>query len=407
MGAGAYPVAYRAQAAKYAPGGFQKPGPPIPANDNNPPGRVIPFPRPARGLPKTGLYGDNAGARAAYQRAIQKLRDKRMARHAMKGLRLRNPFWLAEEIWRHLYRWRDQQAGNAAHWDFSSPWIVDYDCGAKTHGPHHRVQSTCGALYSISQSVTTGWPGIQDQGLHWLAMFSSENYPWFSIYRHRPSFKARLLKTSGWHDPWVPATPDKPMIVLPRIATGPAPAMVPENLPIGQPVVTPKPVPFRWLRPYRTALHGFDTPYSSERGPAPAPKGLQRYVATRAGVRSASASNRRSPPPARTKERKFIMAIARGSALGVALNATTEALDFVNALYWALPADKRYAGRSSQNGRIRAVLENFDHIQWDVAFKNLIANQVIDYIGGRIGRLNAKASRRAGFSTGFMTGPLY
>lgn len=115
----------------------------------------------------------------------------------------------------------------------------------------------------------------------------------------------------------------------------------------------------------------------------------------------------RRPPGRRTKERKLILSLTGAAA--IPMNLVTESLDFVNALYEALPQRYRYRGKSDQQHRIEAVYRHFDKIEIDKAIKNLVVNQVQDAVIGKIGRLQARSYREMynlyGVRGGFGVGP--
>ena len=111
-------------------------------------------------------------------------------------------------------------------------------------------------------------------------------------------------------------------------------------------------------------------------------------------------------PPFRTKERKFILSMASGSAAGMFVSAVTEADDFVDDLWRALPDDlrkskKRYKGKdgrwhAAKVGELQkfaALLGHYQEIDVGKALYNVLVDQATDAAYGRLGQLNAKAQR--------------
>jgi len=207
---------------------------------------------------------------------------------------------------------------------------------------------------------------------------------------------------------------DYGMVHLPKIN----PQVNPLALPIFQPVPLFKPVPQAdvaamskasaarnaWISPTRTLprpqiapqpeVEPIVVPVSPLLPNQPAPR-LQVYPAPRA----LPGRHRNAPPPKRTKERKFILAPLQGSLVGLAMNAVTESADFVDSLFYAIPVALRPHwpnGKAKKLGltdKAYQVYKHFGDIDAQVAFKNLLTNQIGDTIGGIAGRMNAKALR--------------
>lgn len=111
--------------------------------------------------------------------------------------------------------------------------------------------------------------------------------------------------------------------------------------------------------------------------------------------------HRNRPPPRGTKERKFILAPAQDSVIGILANAVTETNDFVEALYFAIPPRLRGPKRhTTLQEKMAAIYLHYDQINVGYAFNNLLQNQIGDAIGGMQGRLQARANRKLGLSTG-------
>jgi len=82
-----------------------------------------------------------------------------------------------------------------------------------------------------------------------------------------------------------------------------------------------------------------------------------------------------------------------------ALHATTELLDHLDSFHDALPKQFQAKGgfikglgfrNATPQAKARAVMQNFDKLDWNEVVKNIIANEIEDRT---LGRANAKADR--------------
>lgn len=153
-------------------------------------------------------------------------------------------------------------------------------------------------------------------------------------------------------------------------------------------------------------------------------------------------------PGKNVKEKKFAI-YARGLPVGI-LNVTSEVKDFVEAIWKALPfglrrdylRDELIKKLGEEDGRKRFNLmvamrikgndalklqglgavqrkwqdiklqdmmldlyNNWDRINWEKAFKNLVENEIEDRVFGEAGKRAARASRTLGMSHGIQLGP--
>lgn len=230
---------------------------------------------------------------------------------------------------------------------------------------------------------------------------------------------------------WVRTTPGLPNInrpypyLQPYYLPSENPNMNPQVLPILRPVPIARPRPYRDMRkqsrkhnrymnwasptrlvprvvtPGRNLPEPIEIPVSPILPNQPSPR-IQVYP----NPKPLPGKHRNAPPPARTKERKFILAPDQKSPIGLAMNAVTESADFVNALFYAIPVALRPRwpdGSLKKLGltdKAYQVWKHFGDIDSEVAFNNLLKNQVGDAIGGIRGRANAAALRRIYDKTG-------
>ena len=130
-------------------------------------------------------------------------------------------------------------------------------------------------------------------------------------------------------------------------------------------------------------------------------------------------------PGSRTRERKFIANIAARSILGKMIGGVTESLDFINAIWEALPPANRTGQRMTKRGKrageyvqafaptpndkLRDIYRGWDKIDVEAAIRNVILEQLEDALYGRLGRAQQRLARntleRIGRPVGLTTGP--
>jgi len=101
-----------------------------------------------------------------------------------------------------------------------------------------------------------------------------------------------------------------------------------------------------------------------------------------AGVRSPAkpADQKRDPGPAAKRAFKLMAMFS-------------EAMDFVEVLYKALPRNIRNQYPRNHGGRVRALLDNWDDIEWDTFAVEFAANEFGDQIWGRFFGMRNQISR--------------
>lgn len=115
------------------------------------------------------------------------------------------------------------------------------------------------------------------------------------------------------------------------------------------------------------------------------------------------------PPPPGQHERKakgnpaFSAAWAAIGGGGVPkriLDATTEAIDHINAIFYALPAEVRQGVGESPYDRARAIVENFDQLDLRKAVVNVAVMNISDAV---LGQMSSKARAGLNLTTTFGT----
>lgn len=116
------------------------------------------------------------------------------------------------------------------------------------------------------------------------------------------------------------------------------------------------------------------------------------------------------PPKGKTKEKKDeVLGIERSSLLGRVIGETTEVVDYVDAIYDALPPvvrHKHYKKDMRAYEKAKLIYRYAHRIDINLAVQNLVLNEFEDFLFGKVGKMNAKASRRAGHFAGFSLGPV-
>ena len=128
-------------------------------------------------------------------------------------------------------------------------------------------------------------------------------------------------------------------------------------------------------------------------------------------------SARQRPPAKRTKERKYTIRSVAGRAL-VAINFLTEAEDFIDSVWKALPKECKSKGRRVRFARKRDgkkfwgnaptdpltklgdLYRCFEHLDADTAIANYFNNQMEDMFYGTLGSAVGRASGVIGVTTG-------
>lgn len=201
------------------------------------------------------------------------------------------------------------------------------------------------------------------------------------------------------------------------------------------PISAPGPEPFKmpWpLAPYRTANPTRSPNEQTWRGPRPRPRPRFTYppalddipifarsvpglpgdtLITRAQrprpgrkqqtgrVVRPGRFQKRKPPGARTKERKFVL--SKGNIVVRLIGKTTELAELFEELYKAIPWEIRKNLRpKTRFDKAKAVYRHFLDIDIPRAVENLIKNEIEDRFYGGFGKL-AGRGKRAGFNSGY------
>lgn len=203
--------------------------------------------------------------------------------------------------------------------------------------------------------------------------------------------------------------PARPPAILPPVVpeTWPStadPALAPPFM--GQPFSAPVPYHLNpiWRAPNRVVSNGTDNP---PLGTVPNDWSVSIDVSRNPLPHSAPKTHELRPPRDNEKEGKV-----KASALAVyalkAVNHVTEGIDFVNALYDALPTEYRPKFKDTNyellnvtpEKKAKAIFQNFDKINLAEALQNLISNEFEDRLIGEVGQWTGDISRDLGLNYG-------
>lgn len=375
------------------------------------------FPHQPDNLPAVqDNFNDSLGERTrknlARQRAIKRQMGFKLSLGA--GSRFGHPLTralnagktLTEIAEAYLYPTNDQVT-------LSNGWLKYQDCGiSSTRGPIQTVHS-CGPPWEIA-SVPDG---LLETPTAYYAGFFRETGGGYGL----ASTMWILTK---------PATPGEgPQVknsVAAYSATSSAVMADPMAQPIGKFMPTPMPIPWHLLskRRQETSQRGYAVS-QAWKGAVKTGGWTFEISATDTGTgpRTGTGSVRYKPPnhkvktrTSRTsKEKKYVMALNRGSVLGRIVGVAGEAGDFITAIYEALDykCKKKMGTGSGTDGfvtmtdKATQLFLHMDCIDMDKAVKNLIANEIEDRVIGKIGKVGGKANAANPYGTGkgFMVGP--
>lgn len=117
------------------------------------------------------------------------------------------------------------------------------------------------------------------------------------------------------------------------------------------------------------------------------------------------------PPKRKTKEKKLSVR-SKANKAWIVLNLATEVFDFIDALFKGLPEHirkqieatidygKEGGGKADPYAKLKAIWDNWEHMDWDAAMTAFINNQIEDMVVGGIGAAATHANKASGAATG-------
>jgi len=314
--------------------------------------------------------------------------------------------------------------GLALQWMFQPPglrlaadgWTLCCDAGLpildgiyqNTHGQNGPCQSTQSTLCGLSGQLTGSNWVVQNASLKvgrniYLGMktLSGTRQTHGQIW----STGRTLVPATNLKGPQ-PAIPVDPL-VQPGDVYAPTVDPAPPIDPYREPAVTPMGDPSPPAYPDRMPV-AMPTPFPREYNYIP-------VITIEPGPDVGGPTKPPRPPnedEGPVKERKLILAINKTTFIGTVLNAVTEAVDFIECFYEALPAKIRREferkngiyGKVSPQMKLLALWQRFDHLDWNAVVHNLAVNQLEDKFFGKIGKVGAVANRIKDNYMGYGTG---
>lgn len=111
------------------------------------------------------------------------------------------------------------------------------------------------------------------------------------------------------------------------------------------------------------------------------------------GVAPQPRTHPRRPGPG-VREKKIKVA----GLFDLLFGAVTESMDFIGALYKALPWCLRPVGFVSPAKQAEALWKNWEYINWREGMANLVENQIEDRVIGMVGQATGSLANRAGYT---------
>ena len=286
--------------------------------------------------------------------------------------------------------------GGAWQYQWSCTWGGNNDVHRMDNGA--LLPNQCIGLQAItglspSAAIPTTWTRL----ILW-----NDYFPFGALRQRNRHYYTRPVAGEASHLQIWPST-----WLRPNPLAWPWPALDPLALPIAQPAPRPRPIPRRLIPGRRP--NPFRAPGEQpQRGPASVPHPA-RGLAVEVGKdsRPQPIIRPRARPKPHTKERKFMLALNPRSGLGLLYNAASEGKDFVECFYEALPKElqKLRGWDHTIPNMLRVVWDNFDKIDWEAAFQNLVENEIEDRLFGMLGKAVGKANRARGAPAGISFGP--
>lgn len=418
----AYPVApYRGGQRPNSAAGSQSSGrvPGRPANDNWP--RT---PRPANDniprAPATAFARRTAlrGAFRALGRAVPYL-----------GLAL-----LGYEVWQAF---RDSALTGAVKLDGS--WSECIKCNpnaASIEGYTGNALGTCQTAicttlealpydldvpFGAKSAIDPNWGAL----FHWKRNSDAPTTRW-SLKGHwaRPNANKGTTEQPHYATPAQEPFPDPYTVGDPAYSPAPLAPPVPLLPPGVDPLIRPPfsneplPVPLPWRAiPYRVPNPARDPREQPRRGPGPRPRprlpterdpmappvagepGPTIVVGPGTVTEGNPAPGARPHPPRRGEKEKKVRS-GLPFLIRHPVNAATEAKDFIDAVWEAIPWKDRIAYHEGKkvpraDQKARALYDLFDKIDWEEAIENIVENQIEDFVFGKAGQLSKKSRETA------------
>lgn len=302
------------------------------------------------------------------------------------------------------------------------PWTEYGRCANPPSGPLWYKTRTTASYWPAFATQTQGCLPLQvinpalNTGNPWVNVPSNARSVIFGVPTNAAQDRATMVLAYG--------RPDRGPFELPEFQPAQSPLVVPvpvaypqrqywtarpEHRPISPPPMEntfPAPIPWKAVpyhsnSPYRQVW--YDPPNLAVGSIRVIPNELAITHSFNGRPAQPPRNHIKDRPPPRTKERKLkLPAVAVGFIKIV--NTLTEGVDFIDSAYNALPESKQAKWKDTPHkwrnptvqAKLKALYDNYNDVDLSVFLDNLITNQIEDMFYGRLGRLNADASKRLG-----------
>lgn len=355
---------------------------------------------------------------------------RRLARYGKNVLRL-NPFFrLAGDALNILELFQNAQSGG---WENLGAWTKYAQCGAlditytMAHGRiSAATASNSGVIAGLANGCTIGQ----------AVTAGTIGNPWSGVTNSQKSIligRTKIVGTSPRAQAQEAYTrPANGAFPLPSYREAQSAKALPRNRPefwaitanpaLAKPNQAPAftpPVPWRqnkkWQAPNRAVANHMDQlsrGYIRAQDPAKVPNDWSLAIELGGQARPFAPKTHEMVSPTGTaqkpvKEKKAKLSPAFAFFLK-AVSAATESLDFVDAIYDAIPIELRPRYRDSKHEKkvltplekAQAIFDNLENIDLDRAMINLIAEQAEDRFYGTFGKMGGEISKRLNISYG-------
>lgn len=330
---------------------------------------------------------------------------------------VRVPLWLARAAAKRLPGWLASytyEPSPASATFNSSGWSLVQDCGKTPDNVVYRgpaFNPGCLVLQAAADAVPFGMPPAsplmrtailmryQDVGAC-SGLDQATCGPLLSRFEVAQVYNRDVFA--------LPNIPSPRYVQLPISLPRPGFAWEFETLPLHSYPI-PKPVPYTQWKAHARNRNRYQAAFAPHLRPpilrapsrlplpltplSPSPSSTAVAVAPGGGGVRVPSYHTAAPPRRGNKERKLIFSPPPGSPLGALFHLSTESLDLVNALYYAIPESKR-PDRASFPTKLRYVYTHFEDIDLDKALRNVLYMQLQDRLIGKVGQIAGKANRR-------------
>jgi len=411
-----------------------------------------PRPTSSPSIPK-GQTGTFASARAAQAAAVSRTAASKAAERAlMRGFIRFIPYvglgWLMLDLMR-MSVWDAPRQGNEGYydmtgwteilncpgrvWNMTLPYAAGVCTGFQPHTDAYVAANSGKIAKSRGTTLDTyTWNRFDNYSHSWGGDPNYELTRRQSTWRMQvPTTAPAPLEDYTVDDFWVDPVPGRPAAPVPPPLPNATPlvTIMPQLHPIGAPSVDPAPVPYSSVPSLR---YNPGVPWQAQRqvGYAPplrdgspsAPGGqegvkpneypvlgrLDTFNAPRTGnpAPSTPVKPHVRRPPGRYENEKKSRVRATVAVYLMARNTLSEVNDAVSAVYAALPKSLQSKSQWSMQQKLVHLTKHWDEVDPVAAYENLVKNQIIDMLVGRVHKRKSEFIDQWFKTRGFERAPL-